>query len=193
MNMGVYYMKRCIAVPGDTVELRECRYLINGCPVRVGVDSKQQEILDFLDRYADKPEMIAQSIVLRAFHNDSAVDWTIRNMGPIIVPQKGTVIQLDTISAIVYKNYIEWESGSPLSNDATGIRLGDSIVANYEFWKDYCFVAGDNAFNSQDSRYFGLVPIEYVVGKASFIWQSINPIIGNHRWDRMFDKMIPYE
>lgn len=193
MNIRVYYMKRCVAVPGDTVEIRECRYLINGCPVRVGVDSKQQEILDFLDTNADKPELIAASIVLKAFPNDSAVGWTIRNMGPMVVPKKGTVISLDTISAIVYKNYIEWESGCNLTNDATGIRLGDSLITNYEFQKDYCFVAGDNAFNSQDSRYFGLVPIEYVVGKASFIWQSINPITGNRRWDRMFDKMIPDE
>lgn len=189
MNIKVYYMKRCVAVPGDTVELLDCRYLINGRLTEVGVTSKQREVADFLDRYANDPELIRQSVVVEAFPNDSAVGWTIRDMGPLIVPQKGAVITIDTISAIVYRNYIEWETGGRLTNDSTGIRLDGRPIDSYEFRKDYCFVAGDNALNSQDSRYFGLLPMDFVVGKAAFIWQSINPHTGKRRWERTFDRM----
>lgn len=189
MNIKVYYMKRCVAVPGDTVELRDCRYLINGRLTEVGVTSNQREVADFLDRYANDPELIRQSVVVEAFPNDSAVGWTIRDMGPLIVPQKGAVITLDTISAIVYRNYIEWETGRRLTNDSTGIRLDGRPIDSYEFRKDYCFVAGDNALNSQDSRYFGLLPMDFVIGKAAFIWQSINPHTGKRRWERTFDRM----
>lgn len=189
MNIRLYYMKRCIAVPGDTVELRDCRYWINGERADVGVAWKQEEVADFLDSHADEPELISRAIVVSAFPNDSAVGWTIRDMGPMIVPREGTVIALDTLSAIVYRNYIEWETGAKLTNDSTGIRLDGEQIESYEFKKDYCFVAGDNAFNSQDSRYFGLVPLDYVVGKAAFIWQSVNPQTGKRRWDRTFDTM----
>ena len=189
MDIRVYYMKRCVAVAGDTVELRDCHYVINGQPVEVGVAEKQREVAEFLDRHADEPEVISRSIVVKAFPNDPAVDWTIRDMGPLIVPRKGTVIELDTLSAIVYRNYIEWETGSMLTNDSTGIRLDGKVVDRYEFGKDYCFVAGDNAFNSQDSRYFGLVPMEYVVGTASVIWQSVDPVTGKRRWERTGKKI----
>lgn len=189
MDIRLYYMKRCIAVPGDTLELRDCRYWINGRCARVGVASRQQEVADYLDRYAGEPELISRTIVVSAFPNDLAVGWTIRDMGPLVVPRKGTVIPLDTLSAIVYRNYIEWETGAKLTNDSTGIRLDGAEIDSYEFKKDYCFVAGDNAFNSQDSRYFGLVPLDYVVGKAAFIWQSKDPHTGRRRWSRTFDTM----
>lgn len=185
MDMKLYMMKRCVAVAGDTVELRDCRYVINGRRAEVGVADKQREVADFLDRHAGEPEVVRRSIVVRAFPNDTAVDWTIREMGPLVVPRKGMVIGLDTLSAIVYRNYIEWETGRKLTNDSTGIWLGGRRVDSYEFSEDYCFVAGDNAFNSQDSRYFGLVPMVNVVGVASVVWQSKDPDTGKRRHQRM--------
>ncbi len=186
MNINLYYMKRCIAVPGDTVEIRNCRYLINGEPADVGVADQQKKVARFLDTYASDPATIKKSIVVNAFPTDSAVGWTIRDFGPIILPRKGTVLHLDQQSAIIYRNYIEWETGMKLSSDSTGVRLGDEPLDAYTFQKEYCFVAGDYAFNSQDSRYFGLLPVEFVVGKAAFIWQSIDKTEQRRRWNRTF-------
>lgn len=189
MDISLYYMKRCIAVPGDTLEIRRCRYWINGEQRDVGFARKQIDLAGFLDHNASKPDYVRSVVVTKAFPNDPAVGWTIRDFGPIILPKKGTVIGIDSISAIVYRNYIEWESGMKLTNDSSGVRLGGMPVDSYEFKKDYCFVAGDNAYNSQDSRYFGLLPVEFVVGKATHIWQSINADTGMRRWPRTFTKL----
>lgn len=182
MNIRLYYMKRCMAVAGDTVEIRDCRYRINGSLSDDGAVERQVFLRDFLD--SNDSATVARAVVIKAFPNDSAVKWTVREFGPLIVPKKGMSLPLDTLSAIVYRNYIEWESGERLTNDSTGIRLGGRPLDSYVFTEDYCFVGGDNAFNSQDSRYFGLLPMPYVVGKAAFIWQSVDKESGRRRWDR---------
>lgn len=184
MDINLYFMKRCIAVPGDTVEIRDCRYRVNGRLSDDGAVERQIFLRDFLD--SNDSATVARSVVVKAFPNDTAVGWTVREFGPLIVPRKGMCLPLDTLSAIVYRNYIEWESGERLTNDSSGIRLGGRPVDEYVFAEDYCFVAGDNAFNSQDSRYFGLLPLPYVVGKASFIWQSVDKESGHRRWNRTF-------
>ena len=62
--------------------------------------------------------------------------------------------------------------------------LGDSIIHEYSFTENYYFMTGDNAANSQDSRYWGLLPEPFIVGKATTIWKSVNPATDEIRWDR---------
>lgn len=67
--------------------------------------------------------------------------------------------------------------------------IGRETLESYCFQKNYYFMAGDKGMNSQDSRYWGLLPEEYIVGKATFIWKSVDPYTGKFRWDRFLKKI----
>lgn len=68
------------------------------------------------------------------------------------------------------------------------ILLGDSLIREYRFQENYYFVAGDKAENSQDSRYWGLLPEPFIVGRAVRIWKSVEPD-EDTRWDRIWKKI----
>lgn len=67
--------------------------------------------------------------------------------------------------------------------------LNGEPIREYRFLKNYYFMAGDKGLNSQDSRYWGLLPEEYIVGKAAFVWKSVDPYTGKLRWDRFMKKI----
>ena len=67
--------------------------------------------------------------------------------------------------------------------------IGDSLIHQYRFEKNYYFVSGDNMANSQDSRYWGMLPEEYIVGKAIRIWNSKEKYTDKIRWERIFMKI----
>lgn len=123
---------------------------------------------------------------MRAFPNDSIVPWTISDFGPLVVPAKGSEMRLNHITATVYHNLIEWECGQKLTVVGDSVIIDDKFLPSYTFKENYYFVAGDNVFNSQDSRYFGLVPEPFIVGKAAFILQSTDSRTGRKRSDRYF-------
>lgn len=171
MHPSLYYMKRCIALPGDTVEIRDCSYYVNGKPSPVANKQGEQTLRDFIADYSERdPEYLASHLVMAAFPNRKSIPWTVLNMGPMPIPCRGMKMELTPFTAKVYRNYIEWESGMKLSTDSCGSVLMDGMpMTEYIFDEDYVFVAGDRVFNSQDSRYFGLVPMPFVVGKASYL------------------------
>ena len=70
-----------------------------------------------------------------------------------------------------------------------GVMLGDSLITEYVFQKNYYFVGGDNVMYSQDSRYWGLLPEEYIVGKATRIWKSVDLQEDTIRWERVWKKI----
>ena len=86
---------------------------------------------------------------------------------------------------LLYKPVIEWEQQQKLRevNDST-FTLGDQPIKSYTFEKSYYFVSGDKMENSRDSRYWGVVPEEYIVGRVWGIWKSIDEW-GEMRWGRM--------
>ena len=84
---------------------------------------------------------------------------------------------------------IEWEQRDKLSLRNDSVWLGDSLITEYQFKKDYYFAAGDNVVNSQDSRYWGLLPEQYIVGVATRIWKSVNPTTEEIRWNRIFKRI----
>ncbi len=185
LSLKTYYVKRCVAIPGDTFEIRNAHYKVRGYNEPLGcVDSQ-----DKLQQILSSREGQYRDIVMNVFPYDSLVDWSIREFGPLYIPAKGGSIVINSFNRALYKNVIEWEQKKKLLQRGDTVLLGDSIIQKYQFQEDYYFVAGDKVMNSKDSRYWGLLPEKFVVGKATLIWKSVNPISDEVRWSRIFKKI----
>ena len=136
------------------------------------------------DTFAIKDAPYHEGMVLKSYPNDSLVGWTVCNFGPMYIPKKGGTVKMDARQRAVYKNVIEWEQKKKLTLQNGYVCLGDSVIHEYSFTENYYFMVGDNAANSQDSRYWGLLPEPFIVGKATTIWKSVNPATDEIRWDR---------
>lgn len=121
--------------------------------------------------------------------------WNRDNFGPIYIPQKGKTVALTTETLPFYKRIItEYEKNNngdknDLKVIGSEIRLNGSIVKNYTFKQNYYWMMGDNRHNSEDSRYWGFVPEDHIVGKPIFIWMSWDTNgkgLNKIRWDRVF-------
>ncbi len=177
-----YYVKRCIALPGDTLEIRDGYFHIRGTEVNWR-NKKYQEHLSAMLR------MDSTGIKLRSYPQNKEMGWTIREFGPFPIPQTGQTIDLTAETFSLYHRAITWEQQKELRMTDERFYLGDSLVTRYRFTKNYYFMSGDKLQNSNDSRYWGLVPEEFIVGKASLIWKSNDPHTGKTRWDRVFKKI----
>ncbi len=116
--------------------------------------------------------------------------WNRDNFGPLLVPQKGTTIAINAQTIAIYGPVIEcYEGNKKVAVTPESIRVGGQILTSYTFKQDYYFMMGDNRHNSEDSRYWGFVPADHVVGKAVFVWMSIDPVAENFwnkiRWNRI--------
>ena len=117
--------------------------------------------------------------------------WTKDNLGPIYIPQAGKTVALNLQSLPFYKRIITEYEGNKLDIVGNDIYINDKKVTSYTFQQDYFWMMGDNRHNSEDSRYWGYVPENHIVGKPVFIWMSIDGINGplknwKIRWDRLF-------
>lgn len=118
-------------------------------------------------------------------------NWTIDNLGPIYIPQAGKTVELNAETLPFYKKVIGEYEGKDLKVNGNEIRIDGKVATSYTFEQDYFWMMGDNRHNSLDSRYWGFVPADHIVGKPIFIWMSIDGIndgIKNWRirWDRLF-------
>ena len=116
--------------------------------------------------------------------------WNIREFGPLPIPQKGQLVTMNRTTYILYRQLIAWEQKKKIVLKDGQVLLGDSIIDRYSFKKNYYFVSGDNMANSQDSRYWGMLPEEYIVGKATRIWNSKDKYTDQIRWGRVLKKII---
>ncbi len=182
MDVMLYYVKRCIALPGDTLEIRNGFYRIRGTGEELGNMAAQRRI-------SALTENDSRGVVMESFPWSKRLGWTIKEFGPLPVPAKGQVVSLDSISILFYQHIIRYEQKKELSLRDKLIYLGDSLIREYRFKENYYFVSGDNMENSRDSRYWGLLPESYIVGKATRIWKSKAPADGHIRWDRVFKKI----
>ena len=132
----------------------------------------------------------------RLFPNSKNLNWNQDNMGPIFIPKKGTSTKLTLENLPLYKRLIEVYEGSELginnklSVNGTKVLLNGKAVDTYTFKQNYYWMMGDNRHNSLDSRYFGYVPENHVVGKPIFVWFSWDTngqgIMNKIRWERLF-------
>ena len=182
MDVMLYYVKRCIALPGDTLEIRNGFYRIRGTGEELGNMAAQRRI-------SALTENDSRGVVMESFPWSKRLGWTIKEFGPLPVPAKGQVVSLDSISILFYQHIIRYEQKKELSLRDKLIYLGDSLIREYRFKENYYFVSGDNMENSRDSRYWGLLPESNIVGKATRIWKSKDPADGHIRWDRVFKKI----
>lgn len=129
------------------------------------------------------------------FPNNRKKPWNRDNFGPIYIPKKGETVKLTLESFPYYRRIIETYEGlemgreNELSVNGTQVLLNGEPIDSYTFEQDYYFMMGDNRHNSEDSRYWGYVPENHIVGKPVFIWLSLDPNASGFnkiRWNRMF-------
>ena len=179
----INYIKRCVGLPGDTIEIRNKVLYVNNKifpnPPNSSIDASNLS-----------PELVNP----RVFPKNSG--WNENYYGPLRIPKEGDKI------IITPENFSQWEyfvlkDGSEiiLSSDNRVLVNGQQLPDNeYTVQKDYLFMLGDNRSNSLDSRFWGFVPTENIVGEALIIYWSWNPAIpmydffrlmGTVRWDRV--------
>jgi len=182
MHLLKYYVKRCIALPGDTMGIRKGHYYIKGIDEPVGNIQAQKRIEKLRKENAG-------GIVMNTYPWDKYIDWTIQNFGPLHVPARGQTVAMDSTAVKLYRKLVEWEQKEKLTCKGQEVFLGDSVIREYRFRENYYFVGGDYMENSKDSRYWGLLPEPYIVGVATRIWKSVDKSTGKIRWDRVMKKI----
>lgn len=125
------------------------------------------------------------------YPNSERFDWNKDNYGPVVIPKEGMNISLTEDNIAIYGEIIQYFDG----NDDIVVKDGKitksgKVIDSYTFRQDYYFMMGDNRHNSADSRYWGFVPKDHIVGKAVFVWMSIDPdplsFANKIRWNRLF-------
>lgn len=121
--------------------------------------------------------------------------WNIDNYGPVWIPKKGATINLNLNNLPLYERAIDVYEGNDLKVDKDGtITINGKVATDYTFKMDYYWMMGDNRHNSADSRFWGFVPEDHIVGRPVFIWLSLNKDKswgqkGKIRWNRQFKRV----
>lgn len=183
MNMLKYFIKRCIGVPGDTLRVIDGKYAVNSDTTKLLGNISAQKRLRNLPR-----ENIPDG-VFYTFPWDPTLNWNVKNFGPLYIPKKGDKVELNRTNALLYRKIIEWEKDYSLTMKNDTLFDYEFPLLEYTFSHNYYFMGGDKVENSQDSRYWGLLPDEYIVGKASLIWKSEEPILKKIRWRRILKRL----
>lgn len=162
-----FVIKRCMGLPGDSLQIIDCRYYINGVKQSGAFDEGQRVLAEII---ADSVERAKSFTDISAFPFNC--DWTINDFGPMYIPRQGDEIEINKRTMSLYGGIIKWETTAEIEENNGKYYIGESELLTHTFQNDCYFVAGDFAANSLDSRYWGLVPADFIVGKATHIWFS---------------------
>ena len=221
------YIKRCVALPGDSIKIVDGELFING-KVQDKVVEKQYcysiNTSEPLSQYAIDElgiteisgsgnnyfspltdQMVERLLKMKnvksvtryiatdeSFPHDPHYKWTADNMGSLWIPKKGATITLTQENLPLYERIIDVYEDNDLEVKNGEIFINGEKAESYTFKMDYYWMMGDNRHNSADSRYWGFVPENHIVGKASFIWMSADQrgsFPTNIRWNRLFNKV----
>jgi signal peptidase I len=141
------------------------------------------EITPFINRKGEYSPLI--------FPHKPSYRWNEDNFGPLWIPQKGITVKLDTSNIALYERIIDVYENNDLRIEGDSIYINDQLADSYTFKMDYYWMMGDNRHNSLDSRYWGFVPEDHIIGKPKFIWLSIDKEASGFkkiRWRRIFMK-----
>lgn len=226
-----HYVKRCVALPGDTLQIVGGQLIVNGKPQReiagrqfihfvqttsplstkslerLGVSKDDVHyspstgvyVMPLTEQSVERlkgmknVESITKNETTETysaiFPNSDKFNWTEDNFGPLWVPQKGATVALTEDNLPLYERIIKNYEGNSLEVADGVIRINGKPASEYTFEMDYYFMMGDNRHCSADSRYWGFVPEDHIVGTPSFVWLSLDkykPFPSNIRWSRMF-------
>lgn len=177
LSIQSYFIKRCIGLPGDTLQIVNGMYRIKGVDQPLGNRDSQQHIgIRVKNSFGDG--------IYDCYPSDADFRWNIHRFGPLYIPRQGDRIALTSEAFRLYRKLIAWEQPLPVTCHDSSVYIGDRPERFYVFKKNYYFMAGDNGLNSKDSRYWGLLPEEFMVGKACLIWKSVDPTTREINWRR---------
>ncbi len=225
------YIKRCVAIAGDTLAILNAQIYINNKPepnpvnyqpsylvhtTVTGIDPEAIKDLGITTRQQITPEDVELLMTPQAaehlkgylavksiheyyqlrgvydpdiFPHDPHLRWNVDNYGPIIIPKKGWTVKLDTLNFPVYRRAIQVYENNKVELVGNDILINGKKTNTYTFKMDYYWMMGDNRHNSEDSRFWGFVPEDHIVGKALFTWMSVDSsksFLSNIRWKRVF-------
>ena len=130
---------------------------------------------------------------LDVFPNTHGFGWTDVDFGPLWIPSKGATVALTLENLPLYERIIDVYESNDLRVEGDTIYINGMAASEYTFKMDYYWMMGDNRQNSADSRFWGFVPEDHIVGKASFVWLSLDAekgwFDGKIRWSKMFRKI----
>lgn len=150
------YCKRVIGLPGDSVSAVDGHYHNNNYKGLLGVKAEQ----DYLQQ---KPDSTIYGFWMPPYEDSG---WNVKNFGPMYIPRKDDVVSIGAKEAVLYQLLLEWETGKKVTwNWQTGRAYANGKpFLRHRFLHDCYFMAGDNVSNSNDSRYWGVVPEDYIIG-----------------------------
>lgn len=224
------YVKRCVGLPGQTLQIRNNVVYLNGKPNRepenvqyayevtfkqdlpedlkleLGITDEDlytsrngQTVWMPLTRVAKqalqrRPDIVssirpAQPAADWLYPQNMVKSWTTANYGPVWIPKKGATLQLTLANLPIYERPIRVYEGNDLQVRGGKIYINGKQTDKYTFRLNYYWMMGDNRDNSADSRFWGFVPEDHIVGKPIFIWWSHSPDhpgFSGIRWNRLF-------
>jgi signal peptidase I len=183
-----YYLKRCVGIAGDTIEIRKTRVYVNGNEFRLPKDGKFDLSMEPPSEYKEQWLQAQKDHSFPIGSGNTRDDW-----GPMRIPKKGDRIAITKDNAIQWEVFIRRE-GHSIAIDGDAILIDGKKTSIYTVEKDYCFGLGDNRNNSEDSRYWGFIPMESIIGTPMIVywsWDTGRPIsdlfkkISSIRWSRI--------
>ncbi len=239
IDLKTYYVKRCVAIAGDVLEIKDKQIFANGEPLanpanmkfsyyvtaREEINIRHFEKLDMTREnyyragHADntkvvyrmfltakqREEMKALPFITSVVIDDTASEqvnadifpesknksWNEDNYGPLVIPAKGMKMVVNDSTLSVYGEIIKlYEGYDRVAIKEGSLAVDGKEVDEYVFTQDYYFMMGDNRHNSFDSRFWGFVPENHILGKPLFIWWSVNSeadLLHKIRWERIFN------